>query len=285
MAETTIEWADYTFNPWVGCAKVSVACAHCYAESWAKRTGQPALWKGERRRTSVTNWNLPIRWERQAAAADIRPFVFCASLADVFEDSSLIHDRWRADLWLMIEATKHLTWLLLTKRPQNVARLVPPHWLAGQWPANAWLGCTVEDQARADERVPLLLQLPAPVRFLSCEPLLGLVDLTALRDGSWHDREGAERYNALSGSAWWSDGSPGLGGGPCIHWVIGGGESGARARQTQVEWAQYLRDSCVAFGAEFLWKQWGGWSAGTANTGRLLDGIEHNGRPMPLGEK
>jgi protein gp37 len=120
---TNIEWADHTFNPWVGCSKISSACDYCYAESWAKRSGHPELWQGERRRTAGANWQRPIKWNRQAATAGKRARVFCASLADVFDNQ--VPRRWRDDLWHRIDQTPHLDWLLLTKRPQNIAKMLP----------------------------------------------------------------------------------------------------------------------------------------------------------------
>ena len=177
-----IEWTTHTFNPWWGCVKVSPACKHCYAESWAKRVGQP-VWgiRADRRFFGEAHWNEPLRWDREAAQSGERARVFCASMADVFEDRGDL-DPWRDRLWALIEATPNLDWLLLTKRPQHIASMAP--W-DDRWPANVWLGTTVEDQDCADERLPLLAAVPAAVRFISAEPLLGPVDLgiTAKRTG------------------------------------------------------------------------------------------------------
>lgn len=254
-ANSKIEWTDHTFNPWVGCQKVSQACTSCYAESWARRTGQAGLWRGERRRTSVANWREPLKWDRAAAeeekdtgvASTVR--VFCASLADVFEDHPAIDPQWRVDLWELIARTPFLTWLLLTKRPENVRAMVPPHWLT-DWPARVWLGTTVEDQARANERIPHLLQIPAPVRFLSMEPLLGPVMLdphwlpSSIPPGLYSRRMAAER------GGWVGNG---------IGWVIAGGESGPKARHTHPGWLRGLRDQCNAVRVPFFFKQWGEW--------------------------
>ncbi len=209
--QTTIEWATSTFNPWIGCTKVSPGCTHCYAErDMDHRRGRVKWGNGNpRSRTSVEYWKQPLRWNRAAAASGQRPRVFCASLADVFDDEVPI--AWLADLIALIAATPNLDWLLLTKRPHLVMsrlrdahehierELHGDHWqerepsspashLLNNWtmggpaadpipPANVWMGTTVEDQQRANERIPHLLQIPACVRFLSCEPLVGPVDL------------------------------------------------------------------------------------------------------------
>lgn len=182
MAENTkIEWAHHTFNPWVGCTKVSPACDHCYAEAWAKRTGNGHLWNdGERRRTSEATWRLPLKWNREAEERGIRYRVFCASLADVFDN--VVPDEWRGDLLRLIRQTPHLDWLLLTKRIGNARHMLERTLSAGHlwhWP-NVWLGITVVNQDEADRDVPKLLSTPARVRFLSLEPLLGPVDLTSI---------------------------------------------------------------------------------------------------------
>jgi protein gp37 len=243
-ADTKIEWARHTFNPWVGCTKLSPACDHCYAEAWAKRTGQAHLWAGERRRTTAANWREPLKWNRDAEAIGVRYRVFCASLADVFDNQA--DDQWRSDLFALIEDTPHLDWLLLTKRPQNVAKMIWPKWDAGL-PQNIWLGTTVENQEEADRRIPHLLAAPAAIRFLSCEPLLGPVDLSMLH------YDGVTNIDALRGRHGLSFGAD------CakIDWVIAGGESGPGARPMHPDWARSLRDQCAAAGVPFFFKQWG----------------------------
>jgi len=222
MAENSkIEWCDHTFNPWVGCTKISPACDHCYAENWAKRTGQAALWMGDRRRTSFDNWHKPLLWNHRAKVAGTRHRVFCASLADVFDNQ--VPEGWRADLWALIADTPSLDWLLLTKRPQNIYKMLPPTWCADGWP-NVWLGTTVENQQEADRRIPYLRAIQATVRFLSCEPLL---------DPIWPDLTG-------------------------IHWVIAGGESGGGARVMAPDWARSLREQCAMADVPFFMKQMGG---------------------------
>lgn len=218
MAENSkIEWTDHTFNAWVGCTKVSAACDHCYAESWAKRSGSPELWQGERRRTSVANWRKPLAWNAKAAKLGIRYRVFCCSLADVFDNQAPVE--WRDDLWVLIRQTPSLDWLLLTKRPQNIARMLPKDW--GQGYPNVWLGTTVEDQPEAERRIKYLINVPASIRFLSCEPLLGRIFVP--------------RYG--------------------VHWIICGGESGGSARMMEPSWARDMRDQCAANDIPFFMKQ------------------------------
>lgn len=233
---TAISWTDHTFNPWWGCERVSPGCQHCYAEAFAKRTGN-AVWgkTADRRHFGDKHWNEPLKWNRAAQAAGLPALVFCASMADVFEDRRDL-DEDRARLFELIEATPWLRWQLLTKRPENVLRLVPRRWLdanpiatgcapyVGKWPANCWIGCTVEDQQRADERVHKLLEVPAPVLFLSCEPLLGpiLLDLSK------------------------------------IGWVIVGGESGPGHRPMYDNHAHDLCQQVIEQNVPLFFKQWGG---------------------------
>ncbi len=159
---SSIEWTDHTFNPWWGCAKVSPACDNCYAELWAKRMGHQ-VWgaAAERRFFSDAHWTEPLAWNEEAVATGQRKRVFCASMADVFERRAELHSQ-RDRLWELIQSTPSLDWLLLTKRPQNVRGMVP--W-GKKWPANVWLGTTVENQTYAEKRLPFLLQHPAAVRF------------------------------------------------------------------------------------------------------------------------
>lgn len=300
MAETSdIEWCDSTFNPWIGCTKISPACDHCYAEALMDKRHGRVQWGGKRSRTSASNWQQPRRWQKQAAAFVTehgrRRRVFCASLADVFDNQ--VPPEWRADLWELIADTPDLDWLLLTKRPQNIGKMLPSYW--AQVKGHVWLGTTVEDQKRADINIPHLLQHDAAVRFVSCEPLLGPVQLDDLCDG-W------KFIDALRGN-WWHDAPEGQGaiarGKPKLDLVIAGGESGPRARPSHPDWFRSLRDQCAAAGVPFLFKQWGEWADtgpifsasgplfhqfddgawvqryGKKANGRLLDGVEHNGFP------
>ncbi|WP_075594774.1 phage Gp37/Gp68 family protein [Novacetimonas hansenii] len=279
---SAIEWTDHTFNPWVGCTAISPACDHCYAEAWAKRTGAPQLWLGERRRTSGTNWRQPLKWDREARDAGVRRRVFCASLADVFDNQ--VPHAWRRDLWALIAQTPHLDWLLLTKRPQNITKFLPdgqddaPAWGTG-W-HNVWLGATIANQVEAERNVPALLKVPAACRFLSIEPLLGEVDLL-----EWLDPTGAccgcepdFRCQPCPSDADWR-GTEGEGFDPCINWVIVGGESGPHARPMAQDWVSELQEQCEKYGIPFFFKQWGehdaeGNRVGKKRSGALLDGRE-----------
>ena len=247
MAEwSNIGWTDHTFNPWIGCTKIGPGCDHCYAEAWARRYYPSAVWGEARRRTSASAWRNPIHLNNRAARAGVRHFVFCASLADVFDHQVPLD--WRFDLFRLIEATPHLVWLLLTKRPQNVTKMLAH---AGPLPRNVALGCTVVNQEEADRDVPILLSVPGRTlfRFLSIEPMLGPVDLRALDQSS-------ERY---------------------IDWVIIGGESGAGHRPMDPDWVRWLRDQCIAAKRPFFFKQWGG--ARSSSGGRILDGAYWSDRP------
>jgi protein gp37 len=284
---------------------VSPGCDNCYAEGWSKRSGL-VEWgpHAPRRLTSPENWAKPLKWNRKAAAEGRRYKVFCASLADVFDNHASIKESWRSDLWELIAATPHLDWLLLTKRPQNIRRylpdqmetgLAPQHWGDG-WP-NVWLGTTVENQTEADRRIPVLLSIPAKVRFLSCEPMLGPLDLRAYLPGCYEcgggcgtrlahhpatDRcvpcqaeygqdSGPLEFCLACGSSEWEPVCPDCNhymvqhhpDTPCIDWVICGGESGPGARPMHPDWARSLRDQCVVAGVPFLFKQWGEWGPGS----------------------
>lgn len=263
MAENSkIEWTDSTFNPWVGCTKVSPGCDHCYAETQMVRR-KFVEWgpNAERRRTSEGNWKQPHKWNRDAAMTGVRRRVFCSSLADVFDNA--VPDAWRDDLWALIGATPFLDWLLLTKRPQNISKMLPrlTDVLPRPWP-NVWLGTTVENQAEADRRIPHLLAVPAAKRFLSCEPLLGPVDLTGIGlDVCCGDTViTTDRVHACCAR-------PGG-----VDWVICGGESGANARPMHPDWARSLRDQCAAAGVPFFFKQWGEWTPGE-NVNRVTGSV------------
>lgn len=351
--QTAISWCDSTFNPWIGCTKISPACDHCYAARQdAFRKWTPEGWGGPRRRTSAALWKKPGQWNAaqfvQCAACghrcDLQDFhaidgpadwtmcpacssadwhgarrrVFCASLADVFDNQ--VPPEWRRDLFLLIAKTPHLDWLLLTKRignawpmMQEVARMCG----GGERPMeNVWLGATICNQEEAERDIPKLLTTPAQVRFLSIEPMLGDVRL-----GSWLQRSPSAAFAAgkvtADMPAWTRIGSTAL------DWVICGGESGPHARPMHPDWVRSLRDQCAAAGVPFHFKQWGEWTpgenverqrgtidtaflwddgwhiyplnlatdhghiddqpdlyrVGTKAAGRLLDGVEHNGFP------
>jgi len=266
---TEISWTDHTFNLWWGCTKVSEGCEGCYAEAWAKRWGFGWGPFAERRFFGPKHWAEPLKWNSRAARDGVRRRVFCASMADVFEDRpEYLEERQR--LWDVICMTRNLDWLLLTKRPENIARLLDlvrgPLGLTGleqmeRGPLpNGWLGTTVESQRWADNRIPHLLKIPAVVRFLSCEPLLGPVDLGPYLDPTGACCGGEPEYQCKDCPAtrfrvFGPDGYPE----PGIHWVIVGGESGDGARPMHPDWAHALRDQCQEHGVAFHFKQWGEW--------------------------
>lgn len=256
MAETTkIAWCDHTFSPWHGCQKVSPGCANCYAEPLAARYGRD-VWGPSRPRHLVaqSTWMTPYSWDRRARADGVRRRVFCGSMCDVFEDRvELIGARCR--LLELIKHTPNLDWLLLTKRPENVRKFChesPWSWVETP-PPNVWLGVSVEDQQRADERIPLLLQTPAAVRFLSCEPLLGPVNLEPWLTYS----------DSLHGEPW--------GQRDAIHWVIVGGESGPKHRPMDPDWLALLLTQCHDAGVPVWVKQDSGLHPG--RQGRIPDAL------------
>jgi protein gp37 len=268
MAENSkIEWTHHTFNAWWGCVKVSDGCKNCYAETFSKRTGNN-VWgpKAERRFFGDKHWAEPLKWNEAAKAAGERHRVFCGSMCDICEKlpedhpSSTEMNLARHRLRVLINDTPHLDWLLLTKRPENILPMFFP--FEARNPAhNVWWGTSVENQDAADARIPYLLQVPATVRFLSCEPLLGPVDLR----GEWVERERFEHspncrndFCALAGGPDDCDGE--VVEYPSINWVIAGGESGAKARPPHPNWFKSLRDQCAFSGIAFHFKQWGEWA-------------------------
>lgn len=291
--QTTISWCDHTFNGWEGCTKISPGCKNCYAETRNHRFGNDNWGKGKpRRRTSAANWKQPLKWNKHSWICSEcgyamtegeskgyracptgkhfvqhhRARVFCASLADWLDDEVPIE--WLTDLLKLIHDTPNLDWLLLTKRPENFfartrAAIGHAHGDDGgdaiYCPDNIWLGVSVEDQQRADERIPLLLQIPAKVRFLSVEPMLGPIDL----DGTKGSHDGM-------GLCWDWAGKPthvphcdyrAIGkeppNGPAIHWCIFGGESGPGARPCNIEWIRDGVRQCRAAGVAPFVKQLG----------------------------
>src|SRR6185312_10780014 len=208
------------FNPVWGCTKVSPACDNCYAEAWDKRTGG-AHWgpHAPRREFGDKHWNEPLKWDRAAAKDGVRRRVFCASMADVFDKDWPAAVRPR--LWALIRATPHLDWLLLTKRPQNIAKMLPEDWGAGY--PNVWMGTTAENQEELERRWPHLYAVRAAVRFISYEPALGPLDI---------------RFKL-------------------IDWIIIGGESGAHARTFPLPWARSVIAQSLEFGVKCFMKQLG----------------------------
>jgi protein gp37 len=233
-----IEWTDATFNPWVGCTKIKragnrpSACDFCYAEKWAKRSGQVSWGNFARRRTTESYWRGPLKWNSQASEFQRRfgrrQRVFCASLADVFDNQ--VRPQWRTDLFDLIRQCDQLDWQLLTKRPQNIKKMLPRDWAAGY--PNVWLGTTAEDEESYQQRVRHLLELPAVVRFVSYEPALGPLGPIEIA-------------------------------GVTPDWIIIGGESGVRAdlaRPTQPRWARDAIAECRRHNVAPFLKQWGAYS-------------------------
>ena len=225
MENSKSEWTDNTFNPWIGCQKVSPGCDRCYAETLMDHRYGRVEWgpHGERKRTSEQNWKKPLTRERQARESGTRVRVFCASLADVWDNKVPVE--WRAELFELICKTPHLDWLLLTKRPANIEKMLKRATLRLKpWPwPNVWLGTTAEDQNHYNQRWPILRKIPARVRFVSYEPALGPLKLG---DHST---------------------SP--------DWLICGGETGAGARMMKKRWARQLLAECQTSEGAFFMKQ------------------------------
>lgn len=218
---TGISWTDHTFNPWWGCVEVSPACDNCYAREFARRMGFSAsgkkdaeLWgkDAERRFFGDKHWAEPLHWNHAAESVGVRRKVFCASMADVFEDRRDL-DAPRERLFSLIEDTPWLDWLLLTKRSDCIAELVPLEWALSGPPSNAWFGVTAENQRMAEIRLGQLRALPFtnPMPWVSYEPALGPVDWTP-----------------------WLD---------FVRWIIFGGESGSE-RESRPEWALNTMEQC-----------------------------------------
>ena len=291
--KTKIEWSDATWNPVTGCTKVSEGCRHCYAATFAER------WRGTPGHYFENGFDLtlrpdkldqPLRWTKPRK-------IFVNSMSDLFHKD--IPDEFIRKVWEVMVACPRHTFQVLTKRPERMREWVSVHGveISGGKPAsNIWLGTSVENQKAADERIPLLLQTPAAIRFLSCEPLLGSVNLNQIKvpndKREFHLSALQEQhddcfYNAPS----------------TIDWVITGGESGHGARPMHPDWARNLRDQCQAVGVAYFFKQWGEWApeenypdyipsgtsydftnetvwkVGKKSAGRLLDGREWNEFP------
>jgi protein gp37 len=315
---TNIEWADASWNPWHGCIKVSPGCRFCYMYREKKMYGQdptailrskttfkdPLKWLRRWQRAFLVLRNACVHLEQQNRNAetlaarnllldcaiqvseDPQPkFIFTCSWSDFFITEA---DKWRAEAWDVIRRTPEFTYLILTKRPDRIARCLPADW--GDGYPNVWLGVSAENQKYADQRIPELLKVPAAKRFLSLEPLLGPINLSGYLIEDW---------------------TGDLMNGPCEHhpgidWVIVGGESGPVARPMEKQWALDLRNQCEAAGVDFFFKQWGEWApadaiadsvdlalktydskrelykVGAEAAGNLLDGKHHLARPQPF---
>lgn len=232
-----IQWTNATWNPWQGCTPKSEGCANCYMYSQKRRWGQDPTTIV---RSSKATFYAPLKKLKG-------PLVFTCSWSDFFIENA---DEWRPEAWEIIAKTPHLTYQILTKRPELVQKRLPEDW--GDGYPNVWLGVTTENQERADERIPLLVDIPAKVRFISAEPLLEEINLQDyLSIDSYYDNQ--------------------------IDWIIAGGESGSKHRECKASWIRSLRDQSLSFKVPFFFKQWGGHTS-KAN-GRLLDDVEHSDFP------
>jgi protein gp37 len=227
MKNSKIEWTDHTFNPWIGCQHVSPGCKHCYAEAMMDHRYGKVEWgpHGKRKRTSDAYWKNSIKWNSEARAFKRehgrRPRVFCASLADVFDNQ--VPPKWRRDLFALVRQCRRLDWLMLTKRPQNILKMLPADW--GDGYRNVWLGATAESQPYFDQRWKHLQNIPALIKFISYERALGPLRLPK------H--------------------------GPLPDWLISGGESGGGARPLDPQWVRDIIADCRRKGVVPFHKQWG----------------------------
>jgi len=333
---SAIEWTDATWNPIVGCSIVSPGCTNCYAMKMAARIeamgNQPryagttrkvngnAIWTGKLAQAPASALLAPLRRKKPTT-------YFVNSMGDLFHEDC--PDEWIDRVFAVMVLCPQHTFQVLTKRAARMQEYfsesanrkegIPPlremcvHQIAEgicgrrmnapRWPLpNIWLGVSTERQQEADERIPLLLQTPAAVRFISAEPLLGPIDLTGIVTGDRDAFDGPSTINALTGTEWRALAGCSNTGGETLDWVIVGGESGPNARPMHPDWARILRDQCHADGVPFFFKQWGEWSPtgsgnhpvarvgeglneyqlirlGKKTAGRLLDGTEHNGMP------
>lgn len=282
---TKISWCDHTFNPWIGCTKVSEGCRNCYAErdnlrfGWVDRWGKSA----PRKLTSDANWKKPLNWAKKAKEEGVIRMVFCASLADVFDAE--VDQSWKERLWELIAETSlygSLEWLILTKRPENIDEMLHPAWLDNP-PDDIRIGVTAEDQNNT-HRIYELLTAWSGKNFVSYEPALGEIDIS-------YSLNGCPERDVYG--EWYQTRHP-------VDWVIMGGESGPNARPMHPDWARSVRDQCQAAGVPFFFKQWGewyptrpfdpkpmedvpchqwnggicAWKVGKKNAGHLLDGSE-----------
>lgn len=262
--KTKIEWTDATWNPVTGCTKVSQGCKHCYAErEWPRLTNLVPSYAGRDFtdvRTHADRLDQPLHWKRPRR-------VFVNSMSDLFHES--VPDEFIEQVLITTIHARHHVFQILTKRPSRM-RDVMRRWtdMNGRAQPNLWLGVSVEDQPSADERIPLLLDTPAAVRWISAEPLLGAVDLTPAYlpcpnyQGAMMDPE-TGAYECCRECDY-----TGIGSEIGIDWVVVGGESGMNARPMHPDWARSLRDQCAEAGVPFLFKQWGEYRPG-ASAARL----------------
>jgi len=260
--KTGIAWCDSTWNPWIGCTKVSPGCDHCYAaeqDSRKRWDGGKTHWGAgvPRYRTSASNWVQPIAWNKKAAKSGEVHRVFCASLADVFDNE--IDLTWRLDLWQLIEKTPNLSWLLVTKRIGNVPAMVPA-WMHNGFPTNVRILITVVNQEEADRDVPKLLALSCK-NGISYEPALGPVDWSPwLWPMCWHwDAKYRSPEDAIAAGAYAEQKPQGLVSAhrKFLEWIIVGGESGPKARPFDIDWAYSTVAQCKGASVPCFVKQLG----------------------------
>jgi protein gp37 len=278
-----IEWTDASWNPVTGCTKVSPGCDHCYAETFAER------WRGTPGHHFERGFDVTPRPERLEQPFNwVKPRrIFVNSMSDLFHEA--VPDEFIAQVFAtMVQSDRH-TFQVLTKRHGRMRSLLTGDRLWKdvedivqaqiRWPLpNVWLGVSVEDQRWADIRIPALLDTPAAVRFLSCEPLLGPVKLPFIEeyDGCTCG-VGPAGYYGMHERGCGTEPGPAWGN---LHWVIAGGESGPGARPMRPSWVRSLRDQCQEAGVPFFFKQWGGRTPKAG--GRLLDGVLWDEMPEAL---
>jgi len=266
MAETTgIHWADATWNPWYGCKMVSAGCSKCYMFREMRFYGRDP---NVVTRAAPGTFNNPRKW---AKGGKVKPGarIFTCSWSDWFIDKA---DDWRAEAWQIVKDTPQYIYMILTKRPEYIAEHLPADWGAGY--PNVWLGVTCENQEMANERIPILLEVPAAIRWLSVEPILSQVDLVLEVRGG----HGGYSYNTLTGEHWPLTLTPRYG--AKIDWVITGGESDpdtkdapGNPRPCDLDWVRLVRDQCQNAGVAYFHKQHGGThKIDGAWGGRVLDG-------------
>ncbi len=256
--KSKIEWTDVTWNPVTGCSKVSDGCKNCYAERMTarfRRDHKPWTLANAAHNIKLHSdrLSIPMCWRKPRK-------VFVNSMSDLFHE--LVPDVFIKDVWRVMEDLPQHTFQVLTKRPERMMQFFRD-WVRGSLPDNVWVGVSVENQKAADERIPLLLQTPAAVRFLSCEPLLGAIDIKRwLVKWSLMTPQGVEFIPTIGNPnppKEWTENAGIVLCNPKIDWVICGGESGPDARPMHPDWARSLRDQCKDAGVPYLFKQWGEW--------------------------
>lgn len=258
VKDTAIEYTHHSFSPWWGCQEVSEGCANCFARDIAHRF-QKVKWGEDRVKTSESTWKQPLKWNKRCEELGIRERVLCGTMCDVFDEK--VPQAWFNDLIELALECCNLDFLLLTKRPQNIRKrfeaFCEPALIPEAYMAEFWLGVSVENQKAADKRIPILLQIPAKVRFLSCEPLLGELDLS-----KYFMPSALKGCFAASGVDLKEE----------IHWVVAGGETGVNARPMKYEWAQKVKYQTVTANVPFYFKSWGKYPHDKDNMGDYIDG-------------